>query len=86
VLFLPVSLMTSYFAVPLSDMADTHTARTFWVSFAVVMGISFLSLFFFSKLLMSTTERLEKLFRGGVRGFQQRSRQGAAKANAEKKV
>ncbi|KAL2067302.1 hypothetical protein VTL71DRAFT_1726 [Oculimacula yallundae] len=60
VLFLPVSLMTSYFSVQIKDLEGVYTSKDYWYSFAVLMSISFLFLFFFSRLLMYVTETLDK--------------------------
>jgi magnesium-transporting ATPase (P-type) len=51
VLFLPVSLMTSYFSIQISELQGVYTAKTYWVTFAVIMVLSFLALFLFSSLL-----------------------------------
>jgi len=59
VLFLPVSLMTSYFSTQISDLMGVYTSKDYWYSFAVVVSISFLALFFFSRLLMWVTETLD---------------------------
>ncbi|KAK0104499.1 hypothetical protein ONS95_004787 [Cadophora gregata] len=59
VLFLPVSLMTSYFSVQIKDLEGVYTTQDYWYSFAVLMSISFLFLFFFSRLLMYVTETLD---------------------------
>ncbi|KAH9210573.1 hypothetical protein DL95DRAFT_370770 [Leptodontidium sp. 2 PMI_412] len=59
VLFLPVSLMTSYFSVQIKDLEGVYTTKDYWYSFAVLMSISFLFLFFFSRLLMYVTETLD---------------------------
>jgi hypothetical protein len=56
VLFLPVSLMTGYFSVQIDDLQGAYTAKTYWVAFAVIMGLSFVALFFFSRLLLTFTE------------------------------
>ncbi|KAK2626878.1 hypothetical protein QTJ16_004053 [Diplocarpon rosae] len=70
VLFLPVSLMTSYFSVQIQDLQGVYTVQDYWYSFAVIMSLSFLSLFFFSRLLMYVTETLEvwvkKLYRAAL--------------------
>ncbi|TGO65284.1 hypothetical protein BCON_0003g00790 [Botryotinia convoluta] len=59
VLFLPVSLMTSYFSTQLSDIEGKYSLYDYWVGFAVVVSASFVCLFFFSKLLMWVTETLD---------------------------
>ncbi|KAL1866982.1 hypothetical protein VTK73DRAFT_4421 [Phialemonium thermophilum] len=61
VLFLPVSFMTSYFSVAIPDMLSSYTSRTYWGAFGVVLGISIVCLFFFSRVLMAVTERLENV-------------------------
>lgn len=60
VLFLPVSLMTSYFSVAIPDLQGVYTAKTYWVSFAVIMGSSFVCLFFLSRFLMVVSESLDR--------------------------
>lgn len=52
VFFLPISFMTSYFSIQIEDLWKWWNAGTYWYSFAVIASISFLSLFFFSRLLM----------------------------------
>ncbi|KAG4032370.1 hypothetical protein MFRU_007g02740 [Monilinia fructicola] len=59
VLFLPVSLMTSYFSTQLSDIENKYSLYDYWVGFGVVVSASFVCLFFFSKLLMWVTETLD---------------------------
>ena len=39
---MPVSLMTGYFSVQISDLVGVYTVKTYWVCFAVVMTLSFL--------------------------------------------
>lgn len=50
--------MTSYFSVQIPEL-QTYTSRDYWYAFAVIFSISFVSLFFFSKLLMWVTETLD---------------------------
>lgn len=59
VLFLPVSLMTSYFSVQITDLQGIYTARTYWTAFGVIMSISFVGLFFFSRLLIFVSESID---------------------------
>ena len=47
ILFLPVSLMTGYFSTQITDLQNVYTAKTYWVSFAVIFALSFLFLFVF---------------------------------------
>lgn len=60
VLFLPVSLMTSYFSIQIADIQGVYTIKDYWIVFAVIMSISFIGLFFFSRLLMWVTETLDE--------------------------
>ncbi|OTA52831.1 hypothetical protein K449DRAFT_390679 [Hypoxylon sp. EC38] len=52
VFFLPISFMTSYFSVQIEDLYIYWTGKTYWYAFAVIASVSFVSLFFFSRLLM----------------------------------
>ncbi|OTB01525.1 hypothetical protein M426DRAFT_323410 [Hypoxylon sp. CI-4A] len=52
VFFLPISFMTSYFSIQIEDLYIYWTGQTYWYAFAVIASVSFLSLFFFSRLLM----------------------------------
>jgi len=51
--------MTSYFSTQIDDLQGIYTAETYWVSFAVIMALSFIALFFLSRFLMTVTESLE---------------------------
>lgn len=67
VLFLPVSLMTGYFSVQIEELEGVYTTKTYWVSFAVIMVLSFLALFLFSSLLNNVgnaTMKSVKLYLG----------------------
>jgi len=57
--FLPLSFMTSYFSVQIPDLNSLYDGRTYWVTFGVVGTISFLSVFFFSRLLIFLSDRLD---------------------------
>jgi hypothetical protein len=59
VLFLPISFLTSYFSTQINDLQDTFTAKNYWYAFAIILSLSFLALFFFSRLLMYVTETLD---------------------------
>ncbi|CAK7209678.1 hypothetical protein SCUCBS95973_000521 [Sporothrix curviconia] len=59
VFFLPISFMTSYFSVNIPGLLEGYSATTYWASFGVIAGVSFFSLFFFSKVLMFLSERLD---------------------------
>ena len=52
--------MTSYFSVQISDIQGVYTVKDYWIVFAVIMSISFMGLFFFSRLLMWVTETLDE--------------------------
>lgn len=67
VVFLPVSLMTSYFSVQIADLQGVYTSKQYWYAFAVIMSISVLALFFFSRLLMWATETLDSVVKKGDR-------------------
>ncbi|KAF2159114.1 hypothetical protein M409DRAFT_71241 [Zasmidium cellare ATCC 36951] len=64
-LFLPVSLMMSYFSTQLSGVS--YSVQTFWISFAVVFFLSWLALFLFGLFNdnVQTTEVLRGVWRGG---------------------
>lgn len=60
VFFLPISFMTSYFSVQIPDLTNGYTGTTYWVAFAVVATLSFLSLFFFSRHLMVVSDVIDE--------------------------
>lgn len=60
VFFLPISFMTSYFSVQIPDLTNGYTGTTYWVTFAVIATLSFLSLFFFSRFLMVVSDVLDE--------------------------
>ncbi|POS79538.1 ADP-ribosylation factor [Diaporthe helianthi] len=60
VFFLPISFMTSYYSVEIPELSESWTGRTYWVSFAVIATLSFMSLFFFSRLLMIVSDVLDE--------------------------
>ena len=53
--------MTSYFSIQIPNLMDNYTAATYWISFAVVAGISIIGLLFFSKLFMVVSDYLDRL-------------------------
>lgn len=59
VLFLPVSLMTSYFSIQIPETKN-YTATTYWSTFAVIMSLSFVVVFFLGRWLIGATETLER--------------------------
>lgn len=60
VFFLPISFMTSYFSVQVPDLTDGFTGQTYWITFAVIATLSFLSLFFFSRFFLVVSDVLEE--------------------------
>ncbi|KAL1903438.1 hypothetical protein Sste5346_000064 [Sporothrix stenoceras] len=73
VFFLPISFMTSYFSIQIPDLIDGYTAWTYWGAFAVIASVSFLSLFFFSKVLMFLSERLDHWADGATQWTSERA-------------
>lgn len=57
--------MTSYFSVQIQELEGVYTVKTYWVTFAVVMVLSFVALFMFSRVLVgvgtSVATRVNKL-------------------------
>lgn len=60
VLFLPITFMTSYFSVSIPDLTDHYTARTYWIAFAVIGSLSIISLFFFSRVIVTVSDILDE--------------------------
>jgi len=54
--------MTSYFSVQIRDL-NNYSGKDYWYAFAIIMSLSFLALFFFSRLLMYVTEALDGLIK-----------------------
>ncbi|KAI1180493.1 hypothetical protein F4777DRAFT_249811 [Nemania sp. FL0916] len=59
VFFLPISFLTSYFSVQIEDLYTHWHGTDYWYSFAVIASVSFVSLFFFSRLLMFFSDTLD---------------------------
>lgn len=53
--------MTGYFGVEITDLNQYWTSETYWYSFAGIASISFLSLFFFGRMLMFFSDTLDNL-------------------------
>jgi hypothetical protein len=51
--------MTSYFSTQITDLQGVYTAKDYWATFAVIMFLSFIALFFLSRFLVRVTESLE---------------------------
>ncbi|KAL1962853.1 hypothetical protein VTN77DRAFT_9128 [Rasamsonia byssochlamydoides] len=47
IVFLPVSLLTGYFSTQIQDLQPTFTARSYWISFGVLMFLSIVLLALF---------------------------------------
>ncbi|KAK1709028.1 ADP-ribosylation factor [Colletotrichum lupini] len=67
VFFLPITFMTSYFSVEIPDLVEHYTPKMYWVCFAVIAGISFISLFFFSRMIEILSDVLEAWAHTAVR-------------------
>ena len=52
--------MTSYFSVQIEDLFKYWDGSTYWNAFAVIASVSFVSLFFFSRLLMFFSDVLDE--------------------------
>lgn len=64
-LFLPVSLMMSYFSTQL--IGTEYSVQTFWISFAVVFFLSWLALFLFG--LFNDNVQTTQVLKGVCKGF-----------------
>ncbi|KAH8157962.1 hypothetical protein CIB48_g10284 [Xylaria polymorpha] len=60
VFFLPISFLTSYFSIQIEDLYTYWHGTDYWYSFAVIASLSFLCLFFFSRLLMFASDTLDE--------------------------
>ncbi|KAK4923899.1 hypothetical protein LTR28_012455, partial [Elasticomyces elasticus] len=69
ILFLPVSFMSAYFGLPLQNVA--YTTRMYWISFAVILMLSWVTLIAFGLIsgTMETTTGLQPLQRLAGRLF-----------------
>lgn len=63
--------MTSYFSVQIPELQG-YTSKDYWYAFAVIFSISFLGLFFFSRLLMWITEALDSTVKKAARNARDR--------------
>ncbi|RYP61594.1 hypothetical protein DL771_010075 [Monosporascus sp. 5C6A] len=69
VIFLPISLMTGYFGVEISDLNAYWTAETYWYSFLGFASVSFLCLFFLGRLLITLDDlgaQIGRVFWAGI--------------------
>jgi hypothetical protein len=60
--------MTGYFSVQIEEL-NHYTSNDYWYSFAVIMVISILGMFFFSRLLMYITEKLDQWMKQASKAF-----------------
>ncbi len=61
--------MTSYFSVQIDDLQGVYSVKTYWGCFAVVVALSVLALFFFSRFLLQFWWWLESQAEGAMRGM-----------------
>lgn len=71
-LFMPVSLMTAYFSTQIDDLQGVYTARTYWVSFGVIMVLTIIALAVFG--FASDTVEGKTIYRSLLRTFVDSSR------------
>jgi hypothetical protein len=79
VFFLPIGFVTSFFSIQLPDVLAGYDRHTYWSVFAVTISVSFLSLFFFSRLLMVVSDVMDAAssrFWGNVSKTGRRLRRG----------
>lgn len=55
--------MTGYFSVQIQELEGVYTVKTYWVSFAIIMVLSFLALFMFSGILVGMGSRIDRWMR-----------------------
>ncbi|ETS87535.1 hypothetical protein PFICI_01363 [Pestalotiopsis fici W106-1] len=70
VFFLPVGFITAFFSIQIEDMYIQWTASTYWITFGITIGVSFLSLTFFGRMLMFFSDVLDEwsdAFSGRIR-------------------
>ncbi|KAF7533452.1 hypothetical protein G7054_g7049 [Neopestalotiopsis clavispora] len=70
VFFLPVGFITAFFSIQIEDMYIWWTASTYWITFGITIGVSFLSLTFFGRMLMFFSDVLDEwsdAFSGTIR-------------------
>ena len=72
ILFMPVSLMTAYFSVEIDDLEGLYTAATYWISFAVIITLSFVFLLVFG--YVSGTVEGKPIYRSFTQIFFEKSR------------
>lgn len=51
--------MTSYFSIQIQELEGVYTVKTYWVSFAIIMVLSFVALFMFSRVLVGVGSVLD---------------------------
>ncbi|KAH9891520.1 hypothetical protein F4778DRAFT_795645 [Xylariomycetidae sp. FL2044] len=60
VFFLPIGFLTSFFSIQIQDLYSNWRGVDFWHLFAVVASVSFVSLFFFSRLLIFFSDVMDE--------------------------
>lgn len=61
VFFLPISFQTAFFSVEVDGFLDLYTGKHYWISFGIITSLSFLGLFFFSRILIVFNELFDNL-------------------------
>jgi Mg2+ and Co2+ transporter CorA len=74
VFFLPISFITSYFSVEIPGFLESYTGRTYWIAITTTICVSFLALFFFSRMLMFLSEILEEWATSSIARLRERLR------------
>lgn len=77
ILFLPVSLMTSYFSTDVQGVKGGYTKVDYWASFGVILAVSMVVLTLFG--YASDTVEGKTIYRSMVRTFFRTGRQRAVK-------
>jgi hypothetical protein len=81
ILFLPVSLMTAYFSVQIQDLQGVYTAKTYWVCFAVITGLSVIVLVAFG--FLSGTVEGRPIYKSLTRTLFDRSKDKVSKGRTK---
>jgi hypothetical protein len=80
-LFLPVSLLSAYFAIPIVGFGDSYTLTNYWVSFVVVFVVSLIVLVLFGHI--SGTEEGKPIYKSLTKTALEISRRPVNKKKSE---